>query len=244
MIYFAEAIGVGHIKIGFTDGDAAVRLDTLQTGSPVPLRLLGTRPGTLDDEKDLHRRFAGALVHGEWFRPVAELLDLIGNAEAKACGNMEVVTKSVQIKVLTVGRRQFTKSLLEQLPTRDPVAWESIFPAVEDAVTDPDRLRSVVSHLDLQFFIDGSVWGTVTGGYGTDHDDRCFETSARRLWVVWEEAGVLYKHAYYPHMRNDDMPSPGKLSNKDLREYHWALRQINRRLTELPGWSEQLYIGV
>lgn len=58
VIYFAEAVGVGLIKIGFTESlDAEVRLATLQTGSPVPLRLLGTMEGTIEEEKDLHRRF-------------------------------------------------------------------------------------------------------------------------------------------------------------------------------------------
>ena len=56
MIYFIQAEGVGHVKIGFTDADDAdVRLATLQIGSPVPLRLLGTVQGSADEEKDFHQ---------------------------------------------------------------------------------------------------------------------------------------------------------------------------------------------
>lgn len=54
MIYFIQAEGIGHIKIGFTDkDDAALRLAELQTGSPVPLRLLGVSPGDVLAEKNL-----------------------------------------------------------------------------------------------------------------------------------------------------------------------------------------------
>src|SRR5262245_55030947 len=116
MLYFIQAEQVGHIKIGLTDNDdALVRLATLQTGSPVPLRLLGTIPGTMQDEKDLHRRFAASKVCGEWFLPTPELLALIPAVEPLVCGKVEVVSQSVQIRVLTVGRKQFTKALLAQL---------------------------------------------------------------------------------------------------------------------------------
>ncbi len=119
MIYFAQADGIGHIKIGFTDGeDALGRIDTLQTGSPVPIRLLGTIPGSMEDEKNLHRRFAGARVHGEWFQPIAELLGLIG-AKPVECEGKTITERTVSIRVLTVGRKQFSKTLLEQLPQSD-----------------------------------------------------------------------------------------------------------------------------
>lgn len=94
MIYFIQAEGVGHIKIGFTDSeDAGVRLATLQTGSPVQLRLIGTIPGTVEDEKNLHRRFASECVHGEWFKPVPHLIKMVHSGDDRNDGLMEVVDR-------------------------------------------------------------------------------------------------------------------------------------------------------
>ena len=42
------------------------------------LILLATRPGGAKLERKLHRRFAAARSHGEWFRPTRELLAYIG----------------------------------------------------------------------------------------------------------------------------------------------------------------------
>lgn len=77
MIYFIQAQGIGHIKIGFTDGDPLVRMSQLQPSSPVPLVLMATTSGTQEVEKQLHKRFAEHRVRGEWFKPVSELLTYI-----------------------------------------------------------------------------------------------------------------------------------------------------------------------
>lgn len=54
------------VKIGCST-DPKRRLRNLQSGSPAPLRLLATFEGGYVAEKELHRRFAGRRVHGEWF---------------------------------------------------------------------------------------------------------------------------------------------------------------------------------
>jgi hypothetical protein len=77
VIYFLEAVGVGHIKIGYTFDKADRRVKELQTASPVPLRLLACMTGTADDEEALHERFAADRLCGEWFKPNDELLALI-----------------------------------------------------------------------------------------------------------------------------------------------------------------------
>jgi hypothetical protein len=78
MIYFIQDEHLGHIKIGFTDGpDAAVRLKQLQTGSPVGLVLLMTIEGDRETEAMAHEKFASARVHGEWFRPVPDLISFM-----------------------------------------------------------------------------------------------------------------------------------------------------------------------
>lgn len=65
-IYFVQAECGGPVKIGFTV-DVDERVKALQCGSPFPLRVVATRPGTLGTEAELHRRFARHRLHGEWF---------------------------------------------------------------------------------------------------------------------------------------------------------------------------------
>lgn len=69
-------IGGGLVKIGrSTDVDA--RLRTLQTGSPEPLKLLGSIAG--DSELNLHRKFDHLRVGGEWFELGPDELDQVFN---------------------------------------------------------------------------------------------------------------------------------------------------------------------
>lgn len=69
---------MGLIKIGVTI-DINDRLKTLQVGSPDQLELVGAiaSPRAHWLEIDLHIRFQEARSHGEWFRPVDELLEII-----------------------------------------------------------------------------------------------------------------------------------------------------------------------
>jgi hypothetical protein len=77
MLYFIEAVGPDHIKIGFTAKPMEKRLAMLQTGNSYPLRVLGTASGSLKDEYALRRTFRRHLVRGEWFRPTPGLLEQI-----------------------------------------------------------------------------------------------------------------------------------------------------------------------
>lgn len=74
VVYFIQPIEGGLVKIGFTTGLAIDRLASLQTGSPVRLRIIGTMRGTVLDEQRLHGLFAEEREHGEWFRPTERLL--------------------------------------------------------------------------------------------------------------------------------------------------------------------------
>lgn len=74
-VYFIDD-GRGAIKIGWAK-DPSVRLAQLQTGSPVRLRLLGIVPGVKSLERDVHRRFGGLRLHGEWFKQSPSLLEFI-----------------------------------------------------------------------------------------------------------------------------------------------------------------------
>lgn len=75
-VYFVQQ-GDGHIKIGIAS-DVTSRISELQTGSPVPLRLLGVMANAgRKTEAELHRRFSSLRQSGEWFRPERELLKFI-----------------------------------------------------------------------------------------------------------------------------------------------------------------------
>lgn len=78
-VYFVEAVGLDLIKIGVAS-DVDARFSALQSGSPVPLRLLGTVPGDRKLERLFHGLFAAHRTHGEWFRRCAELDNLIDGA--------------------------------------------------------------------------------------------------------------------------------------------------------------------
>lgn len=84
-IYFLQAEVVGHIKIGVTESKNAQRLKDLQTGSPLRLHLVGYLKGNhpIQIEHRLHTSFQSARLHGEWFRPVPELLDFIRQHSGK-----------------------------------------------------------------------------------------------------------------------------------------------------------------
>ncbi len=76
-VYFVRAAGGGSIKIGSTKL-LRTRMLALQSGCPIKLCVLHTIEGAgYREETALHRRFAKARLHGEWFRPVPELLGLL-----------------------------------------------------------------------------------------------------------------------------------------------------------------------
>lgn len=64
------------VKIGFTDRPMSQRLRQMQTGSPTKLRLVSWFPGTLADERAMHRRLARFRERGEWFRDTQELREV------------------------------------------------------------------------------------------------------------------------------------------------------------------------
>lgn len=235
MIYFIQAEGIGHIKIGFTDNDdALIRLASLQIGSPVKLRLLGTILGTADDEKDLHRRFAAYRIHGEWFDPVPELLMMIGacGSAPQACSSIEIVPRSVSIRTLTVGRKQFTKRILEQLPIQMVFNWKRA--AHEDAETEGGLLG-----IPAERFVVGNMWGWVVGNEGMWLVGEPWERTAHKpRWIIFECYGRLYRAVDYVNF-------------DALCEYEGitptvGLRCLNTLRMQLPGFlqRDQLFIGV
>jgi hypothetical protein len=79
--FFKVDIENGPIKIGWSQ-DYKRRLGELQIANAFPLKVLGTMPGTLEEEQALHARFASYQADGaggEWFQPCEELLAFIAS---------------------------------------------------------------------------------------------------------------------------------------------------------------------
>jgi hypothetical protein len=72
--YFLQAGSDGPIKIGWTR-NLPVRLRTLSTLCPDPLRLLGVIRGDVEDL--CHMRLGAYRIHGEWFAPSSVVVDFI-----------------------------------------------------------------------------------------------------------------------------------------------------------------------
>jgi DNA-binding transcriptional regulator YdaS (Cro superfamily) len=60
------------VKIGYS-ATPDIRIRALRTGCPYPVELIGIHPGSLADEKYLHRRFSPVHHEREWFRLVDEI---------------------------------------------------------------------------------------------------------------------------------------------------------------------------
>ncbi len=75
-LYAIRAGHSGPIKIGVTNAPAT-RLATLQQGNPDTLHGIAAWRGFTFEERQLHDEFAAVRLHGEWFRPVPELVDLM-----------------------------------------------------------------------------------------------------------------------------------------------------------------------
>lgn len=78
MIYFAQAVSGGSVKIGHS-ADVPFRLKQLEAHYGQPLALLATLPGGRKEEREIHERFASArLGRSEQFQPIAEIMAFIG----------------------------------------------------------------------------------------------------------------------------------------------------------------------
>jgi hypothetical protein len=66
-----------HLKIGTTKNDIPKRLAQLQTGNPLPIKELGSIPGTYLTENILHQLLKPFRGLGEWFKVEPYVLDLI-----------------------------------------------------------------------------------------------------------------------------------------------------------------------
>jgi hypothetical protein len=119
VVYFFKN-ETGRIKIGYTNHiERRQRQLENNTG---PLSLLGTMPGGLAEEQQLHRKFAHLRQHGEWFDADPELTGYIESLDqpwtAPELGGITTKRRVVEVQVLTVNGRNMTKSFYRQLPRR------------------------------------------------------------------------------------------------------------------------------
>lgn len=80
VVYFISAVGKPRhpVKIGRSTRHAVYgRLDSLRTGSPVPLEFLAIWYPPRDMEKEVHEAFAELRLHGEWFRRGKALIEFM-----------------------------------------------------------------------------------------------------------------------------------------------------------------------
>lgn len=75
-IYFIQGRETLRIKIGYSKNPPS-RLAELQTAANERLALLGSIPGTIAEEKALHRKFAEYRCVGEWFTGDRDICDYI-----------------------------------------------------------------------------------------------------------------------------------------------------------------------
>lgn len=77
MIYFLACAATGSVKIGYTRGAVADRIDDILPCSPLPLELVATVEGSARLEAALHAEFDALRLHNEWFRLEGELRVLV-----------------------------------------------------------------------------------------------------------------------------------------------------------------------
>jgi hypothetical protein len=79
-IYFIEAVGMDLIKIGYTVNPTQ-RFMGMLTTSPAPLSLLGSIWGGPQKELEIHARLEPHRLHGEWFKKVPEVMEVVASAD-------------------------------------------------------------------------------------------------------------------------------------------------------------------
>lgn len=80
-----------YVKIGYSVNPEK-RIAEVQTGNPRVLEIVGYFPGTEEDERALHAKYATANVLQEWFHPTEALLSKFSKPAAQSGGRPKEVT--------------------------------------------------------------------------------------------------------------------------------------------------------
>ncbi len=117
VIYFVQSEHGGPVKIGRAD-DLAKRLVTLQTARPDKLVVIAAAPGSVQQERDIHQRFAAAREKGEWFSPTPQLLALARDVASRGTAALDVTDRDPSRRVTGHETRAVTPCLASRtMPT-------------------------------------------------------------------------------------------------------------------------------
>jgi len=112
MLYLIQQGTDGPFKIGYTASSSERRMYALQTGNPIPLRLIGTLEGSLQDESGLHQQFEHVRLHNEWFKPVPEILAVFENGLAPTASVADECSGAMNDELIAL---RLSKDLLDRL---------------------------------------------------------------------------------------------------------------------------------
>jgi hypothetical protein len=173
--YFIQSPEGGPIKIGVSSTPRR-RLKQLQTGSPVPLEIVGLIDGNVEDE--LHRQFAQCRKHGEWFDPTPELISYIQQKSGVSVNGSSLKMKQNPTKVTHAIKRSLGTDWFDQVHENNddlydwflggiPWDYDSIWSGDdEDEELSDDEIRELEKYSDepcSEYDCAGSAFHVITG---------------------------------------------------------------------------------
>ncbi len=157
VIYFVQGEDGGPVKIGKAD-DLAKRLIGLGTSRPDKLVVLAAAPGTVEQERLVHARFASVREKGEWFTATDELMTYTRLVAANGAGAWP------QLNTFTVTNRDASQKVtshetvavtpIRAVPSEPPVLAVPTHPdppetrGVEAIFEDDEPRLATVTHGD------------------------------------------------------------------------------------------------
>jgi hypothetical protein len=132
MVYFIAATQGDdvRVKIGFTRGEPADRLRSLQCGSPLPLGIYTAFEGDKATERLFHKTFAPLRLHGEWFAMKGKLRDfmicLMDDAMTRRPADWIHVLEAVEIVILADAPIRDDDDPAEYMASADMSPWEGM----------------------------------------------------------------------------------------------------------------------
>lgn len=79
-VYFAWQAAAGMVKIGYSKNPDK-RVKALQTGSPESVEIVFSIPGTMAQEKRLHRLLGSDRHRNEWFKPTEKMSEIANDVQ-------------------------------------------------------------------------------------------------------------------------------------------------------------------